>query len=174
MTIEIISPNNWLKKAGAYIDSNDKLVFPHKFIAVPMTLASEAIVEFRKNKDLASKIKNGLLVVVMVRIADTAFYKKIAEIINQQSPSTPNLCHNCLRGQLWDTKMKTYRQVANRKIIHKMEGGIPINNMDLEIVEKYYNEIFKLPLIDPISFKNKKGLKLCERCKKKFNHSDQF
>ena len=134
-----------------------------------MTLASEAIIEFNKDENLSSRIKHGLVVVVMVRIADTAFYKKIAKIINQKSPSMPNICHNCIRGQLWNTNMKIYRQLANKQIIHKMESGIPLNNKDLEIVDKYYNEIFKLPLVDPITFNGKKNLQLCERCKKKFH-----
>ncbi len=165
----ITSANDWLVKAGAHL-VGDKVILPHKFLLVPMTLASEAIVEFRKQKEIGSRIKHGLIVVSMVRMADTAFYKTVSNIINNQNKSTPNICQHCIRGQLCGTNMKKYRQIANKQIIHKMESGTVgmITKEDLEMVEPYYEEMFKLPLIDPISFPERKGLSLCQNCKKKW------
>lgn len=45
---ELVSANDWLQKAGSYIEG-ERVVLPHKFLLVPMTLASEAFVEFKKN-----------------------------------------------------------------------------------------------------------------------------
>ena len=166
---ELVSSNDWLQKAGAYIEG-ERVVLPHKFLLVPMTLASEALIEYRQYENIASKIKYGLVVVVMIRIADTAFYKNLVKILNQASPNVPNICPNCIRGQICGTEMKSYRQAANKNIIHKMENNEIINFDDLEIVEKYYSEIFKLPLMDPISFPERKNLKLCDACRKKWGN----
>ena len=168
---EIVSANNWLIHAGAHLIDN-KLIMPHQFLLVPMTLASEAIVEFKKHDDLGSKIKHGIIVVSMVRMADTAFYNVVADIINGHEKTKPNICANCLRGQLCGTNMKKFRQLANRNIIHKMESGKceVVTFEDLEVVELYYEEIFKLPLIDPISFPEREGIELCGRCIKKWSN----
>ena len=174
MTMDIItSANDWLVKAGAYI-VNDKAILPHKFLLVPMTLASEAIVEFRKHKDIVSRIKHGLVVVSMVRMADTAFYNLVSAILNNNNQSVPNICQHCIRGQICGTNMKELRKVANRNIIHKMESGTceVITEKDLNIVELYYAEIFNLPLMDPISFPDRK-IKLCDYCKKKWEKYNQ-
>ena len=166
---KLVSPNDWLKRAGAYIDG-ENVVLPHKFLLVPMTLASEAILEFRKHENIGSKIKFAIVVVTMVRIADTVFYNKLVKLLNEANPSVPNLCQHCIRGQICDTKMKAYRQFANKNIIHKMENDEFINFEDLEVVENYYSELFKLPLMDPISFPERKNLKLCGNCKKKWKN----
>ena len=166
---ELVSPNDWLQKAGAYIDG-ENVVLPHKFILVPMTLASEAIIEFRRHENIASKIKYGLVVVTMVRIADTIFYNKLVNILNEANSSVPNICQHCIRGQICGTRMKEYRQAANKNIIHKMENDEYINFEDLDVVENYYGEVFNLPLMDPISFPEKKNLKLCGNCKKKWKN----
>lgn len=174
MTKNIItSANNWLVKAGAYLD-NDEVNLPHKFLLVPMTLASEAIVEFRKHKDIGSRIKHGLVVVSMVRIAETAFYNWVSTILNNNNESVPNICQHCVRGQIFGTNLKELRRVANRNIIHKMERGTceVIGEKDLNIVEFYYAEIFKLPLMGPVSFPER-TLKLCDYCKKKWRKYNQ-
>ena len=170
----ITSANDWLVKAGAHL-VGDQVIMPHKFLLVPMTLASEAIVEFRKHEDIGSRIKHGLVVVSMVRMADTAFYKTVSNILNNQNKSTPNICQHCIRGQLCGTNMKNYRQIANKQIIHKMESGNGevVTKKDLDVVELYYEEMFKLPLIDPISFPERKGLSLCQNCKKKWAKYNQ-
>src|SRR5690554_7757826 len=86
---EIVSANNWLSKAGARLQ-DESIELPHHFVLVPLTIASEAIVDFRKQDDLSSKIKAGLVVATMDRVADTAFYNKISELINRQSPNRPD------------------------------------------------------------------------------------
>lgn len=70
---EIVSANNWLSKAGARL-RGERIELPHHFVLVPLTIASEAIVDFRKYDDLTPKIKAVLVVATMVRVADTAFY----------------------------------------------------------------------------------------------------
>ena len=164
---ELVSANDWLQKAGAYFEGK-RVVLPQKFLLIPMTLASEALVEYKQHENIGAKIKFGLLVVVMVRIADTVFYNNLVKLLNQANPNFPNICQHCIRGQIFGTEMKSYRHAANKNIIHKMENNEIINFNDLEIVEKYYNEIFKLPLMDPVSVPEKKGLILCNSCKKKF------
>lgn len=166
---ELVSANDWLSKAGAFLDG-DSVVLPHGFLLIPMTLASESILEFRKAENIAAKIKSGLVVVTMVRIADTAFYTKVASVLNAENPSLPNLCHNCIRGQICKSQMKTFRKAANSHVIHKMESGEVINFNDLGIVEKYYSEIFNLPLMNPIQFSETQNLKLCDRCKRKWRN----
>lgn len=146
----------------------DSIVMPHRFLLIPMALASESILEFRESRSIGDKIKAGLVVVTMIRIADTAFYKTVASALNSANPNKPNLCHNCLRGQICQTSMKVLRGKANSNVIHKMEDDEGISFEDLEVVEGYYNEIFRLPLMDPIKFPEAKSLKLCQSCRKKW------
>lgn len=169
---EIVSANNWLSKAGARLQG-ESIELPHHFVLVPLTIASEAIVDFRKHDDLSSKIKAGLVVATMVRVADTAFYNKISELINRQSPNRPNICGNCIRGQVFGTKMRQYRKEANRRVIHKMESGEVISLEDLQVVDSYYEEIFKLPLMDPVSIPETKDVQLCQKCRPRWAKHNQ-
>ena len=67
--------------------------------------------------------------------------------------------------------MKEYRQAANRNVIHKLESGEMVTEKEIpEVVPVYYEEIFRLPLMDPISFPDRKNVALCEKCKKKWEH----
>lgn len=163
--IEITSANNWLTKAGVKFDSNLTAEMPLPSICLPMTLASEAIVSYRNAEALNEKIKNGLVVVTMVRIAETAYFIQIAKKLSEVNPEKIKVCQHCIRGQLWKTEIKTLRQQANKQIIHKMEEGLPINAQDLEIVEKYYGEVFKHPLINP-SLPDSINIELCQKCAK--------
>lgn len=54
--------------------------------------------------------------------------------------------------------------MANENLIHKMEEGLPINNQDLEVVELYYEELFKHPLTNPIHWEARKGIPMCKKC----------
>jgi hypothetical protein len=154
MTISnIVSPNNWLTKAGATVE-NGKIILPLNCLLVPMALASEAIIDFRKATTLNDRIKHGLVVVTMVRIADTAYFTRVANMLYEGNNKKYQICQHCIRGSLWPTKMKEYRKMVNQVIIHKMENGLPVNNRDLEIVEKYYEEMFKHPLMNPIKWDN--------------------
>jgi len=167
-TIE--SPNDWLRKAGAYV-VDSRLILPHDFLVVPMTFASEALLEFRNSNTLSERTRHAMTVAVAVRIADTAFYSAVAEMLNRRNPNRPNICHNCIRGQLCGTRMKELRQKANARIIHKMENarGLGMISPDeLPLVEEYYEEMFNLPLMDPVSWPGRKKMKLCQKCKKKW------
>ncbi|MHC1623289.1 MAG: thioredoxin domain-containing protein [Candidatus Methanospirareceae archaeon] len=166
-TIE--SPNNWLRKAGAHV-VNSKLVLPHDFLLTPMNSASEALLEYRKSKALNDRTRHAMTIAVTVRNADTAFYNAVAGILNKQNPNKPNICHNCIRGQLFGTRMKELRKQINRNIIHKMDNDqIMLNPDDLYIVEEYYEEMFKLPLMDPITWPGTDNLKFCRSCRKKWD-----
>lgn len=166
MTIsKIVSPNDWLTAAGATVE-NGQIRLPLDFLLVPMALASEAIVEFRKATALNDRIKHGLVVVTMVRIADTAYFTAVANMLYEGNNKKYRICEHCIRGSLWPTKMKEYRKEANQLIIHKMEKGLPVNNGDLEVVEKYYEEMFKHPLMNPIKW-DKATVTMCSNCAKK-------
>lgn len=164
------SPNDWVHKAGGR-QNGLEFILPHKFLLVPMTVASEAILKFRAVEDLNSRIQYGIVVVTMIRIADTAFYNNVAKMIMSSSTNKKSgivVCEHCLRGQLWPNRMKELRQAINKRIIHKMEDGLPINVDDLEFVEQYYGEIFKHPLTNPVSWPERKGLEFCPKhCPKK-------
>jgi hypothetical protein len=164
---KIILPNDWLKKAGARLEGNE-LILPINCLLVPMGLASEAILDFNKSESLNDRIKYGVVVVSMVRIADTAYFRRVAKMLLEKNKHLKiTICEHCIRGQLWTTEIKKYRKMVNENIIHKMEEGLPINNEDLKVVELYYNEMFKHPLINPISWEDKNGMDLCPTCIKK-------
>lgn len=156
------SANDWLTKAGARIQAN-RVILPHTYLLVPLTLASEGIVDFRAAKNLSERIKHAVVVALMVRIADSAFYNVLAKMLNAANPHQQNLCGNCLRGQICGTKMRDLRREINTKIIHKMESAIVIEDSDLSAIERYYEEIFRLPLVDPVEFPERK-ITLCQKC----------
>jgi len=160
----IVSPNDWMVKAGSKLIEHNKLALPLDFLLVPMGLASEAIVSFRKSDALNDRIKHGLVVVTMVRVADTAYFSRVAKMLYEHNQKKIKICEHCIRGQLWTTNIKEYRQKANKSIIHKMEQRLPINNTDLEVVEKYYEEMFKHPLMSPIAWPSVTGLQRCHKC----------
>ncbi|EGQ7854882.1 hypothetical protein M5225_004658 [Vibrio vulnificus] len=164
----IVSPNNWMIKAGAHVVESNRLVLPLQCLLVPMGLASEAIVSYRNSDALNERIKHGLVVVTMVRVADTAYFTGVARMLYEHNKKKVKICEHCLRGQLWPTKIKEYRQKANKNIIHKMEQGLPINNTDLEVVELYYEEMFKHPLINPIHWPSS-TFERCQKCVGKGN-----
>ena len=168
-TIE--SPNNWLRKAGAYV-VNKKLILPHDFLLVPMTSASEAIMAYHKSRNLNDRIRCAMTIAVAVRNADTAFYSAVADMLNRRNVDKPNICQHCIRGQLFRTRMKELRKQVNKNIIHQMDNDkIMINPDDLRIVEEYYEEMFKLPMMDPIDIPETKGMRLCQTCRKKWGYT---
>jgi hypothetical protein len=170
---ELSSANDWLRKAGARIEGTRPLL-PHKFLLVPLTLASEAIVDFRHSKQANDSLKHAVVVALMVRVADSAFYTNLSDLINGANQNQPNICHNCIRGQICGTKMKTLRRDVNRRIIHKMESADIVPMEDLSIVEDYYEEIFKLPLAGDIAFPSR-NLELCQKCLPKHKkHNNGF
>jgi hypothetical protein len=133
-----------------------------------MGLASEAILDFKKSDNLNDRIKYGIVVSTMVRIADTGYLRRVAKMILEGNKHNKiNVCEHFLRGQLWATEIKKYRKQVNENIIHKMEEGLPINEDDLKYAELYYDEMFKHPLANPISWEEKIELHMCSSCAKK-------
>lgn len=105
--LDLILANDWMEKAGAYVGDLG-VILPHKFLLIPLTLASEAIIEFRKHDNLGQKIKYGIVVVTMVRIADTEYYKYLAGAINSQNSGMVGIYHNFIRGGLCGTNIKNF------------------------------------------------------------------
>jgi hypothetical protein len=165
---KIQSPNNWLVKAGARMEGN-QLILPLNCLLVPMGVASDAITDFRNSNNLKDRIKFGAVAAIMTRVADTAYFRNVAKMLMERNPeNNVAFCEHCLRGQLWDTKIKEYRKLVNKDIIHKMEEDMMINPDDLKYVELYYEEMFKHPLTNPISWGNV-TMQSCNYCKKKNN-----
>ncbi len=164
----IDSPDNWLVKAGAFVDDSNKLHTPHFFLVTPMAMAATAIENFNNNKedDLLKKTKNISVIANSVRSADTAYYKRVSKIFNKLNPNV-HICGNCLRGQIWPNKMKILRKEVNSKIIHKMDNGEMIDSEDFHLAIGYYNEMFTHDLVNAKIEWKKFKLKSCDSCKKK-------
>ena len=165
----ITSPNNWLVKAWAYIEHN-KLILPHDCLIVLMTTASRAVEDFEKFDDYQIRLEKALIISLTVRMAEKAFFHNVAKLFNDKSAI--KICTNCLMNNLYDNSLKKYRRICNEKIIHKMETEIMVNPKDLNFSILYYNEIFTLPLMDPITWE-KKTISLCKKCLKNNNMSSK-
>jgi predicted peroxiredoxin len=163
----IKSPNNWIVRAGAYV-SDGKIVMPHKFLLIPLALASEAVEIFNKENSWKKRLESVQAIAINVRNAETAFFRKVSEIINEinKNGSKIEICEKCIRDNLFDTNLKEIRRAVNSKIIHKMESGEAILMEDFHFAIDYYNEIFKLPLINPIHWEAK-TFKPCKDCLEK-------
>ncbi len=159
------SDNDWLRRAGTRLEGG-KLVLPHSFLMLPMTIASKAVVAYNADTSLANHIAQALVISIMVRCADTAFFSFIADKFNAASPPGAHVCHNCLRGQLFPNRLKELRALVNKHIIHKVEDGSGVGpTLDhIPTAIEYYNEIFTLPLTDPISWEARSNMKLCHKC----------
>lgn len=150
--------------------NNNIVGLPRPQISISLTLASEAMEEFKKANTLNERIKHAQVIVGNIRKVDTAYHRYIADILNKNNHNKPNICEHCIRGKLFNTNLKEYRKNANKNIIHKMEdmkGGL-ITEKDLEVVELYYDEIFKLQFIYTIHIPAMEGVPLCDKCKEKW------
>ena len=166
------SDNDWLRRAGIRWE-NGQLILPHAFLVLPMTIASKAVVSYNSDDSLANRIAQALIISVMVRSADTAFFTAIANQMNAANPSQPNICHNCLRGQLFQNRLKELRALVNKKIIHKVEDGSGIGptSEHIPLAIEYYDEMFTLPLVPPTSWEERSGIQLCQRCAPKWKNA---
>ena len=163
------SDNDWMTRAGTRWE-NGKLVLPHAFLTLPMTIASKAVVSYNNDESLANRISQSVVISIMVRSADTAFFTAIAKHFNASHPHNPNLCHNCLRGQLYQNDLKKLRGLVNKHIIHKVEDGTGVGPtlQHIPLAVDYYNEMFKLPLTDPIHWQENPSISLCQKCSPKW------
>jgi len=164
-TVTTNSDNDWLRKAGTRWEDG-KLILPHAFLMLPMAIASKAVVSYNVDSSLANRIAQSLVISVMVRCADTAFFNFIARSLNSVTHGGPTVCHNCLRGQLFINRLKELRKSVNHYIIHKAEDGTGVGpTLDhIPLAIQYYDEMFTLPLTDPISCPERRDMQMCPRC----------
>jgi hypothetical protein len=164
-TVTTNSDNDWLRRAGTRWE-NDKLVLPHAFLMLPMTIASKAVVSYNADSALANRISQAVVISVMVRCADTAFFNFVANLLNSASHGSPTVCHNCLRGQLFANRLKELRKSVNHHIIHKIEDGTGVGPTleHIPLAIQYYDEMFTLPLTDPISWPERRDMQMCQKC----------
>src|SRR5690606_23753537 len=136
------SDNDWLRRAGVYA-KDGKVELPHEFLVLPMTIASKAVVAYHADTSLQNRIAQSLVISLMVRSADTAFFNAVAAQLTSVTPHSPNICHNCLRGQLFKNRLKEIRRLVNRHIIHKVEDGTGIGPTleHIPLALEYYDEM---------------------------------
>ncbi len=159
----IISPNDWLKKVGAFVE-NRQLALPHECILIPLSAASRAVEIFNTSTEYTQKLESALLIALSVRVAETAFYNKFAKWFEVQSQT--KMCDHCIRNSkvFNNDEVKKYRKLCNEKIIHVMENQSMINPNDLIYAINYYDEVLKLPLIDPIKITSEFKITVCDKC----------
>ena len=185
MADEIVSPNNWIVKAGGHLAAEDKLILPMKCVLMPMHQASTIIEKYRKEMnlpqtmDLVGKMQLIQNIGLNVRAADKAYFNEWSSVIIQNdidSTDVINLfggCKNCFKKSLSgnslrefvSTRLKELGDLNNNKIIHAMDSGKLINERDINIVFDYYDEFLKLNLL---YFPALKSLpkKKCKECVK--------
>ncbi|MFC5579468.1 hypothetical protein ACFPOA_15780 [Lysobacter niabensis] len=161
------SPNDWLQRAGARVEADGRVVLPHDFLLAPMALASTAVVAYKAADNLAERTAQVLIIALQVRTAETAFFNVIAKLFNAHNSDVPNICPSCIRRSgLFDDRVHELRKVVNREIIHKMDSGVGVGMISpdaLNAAIEYYEEMFRLPLVDPITWQTK-DISLCDKC----------
>lgn len=166
--IETHSPDQWIERAGGFVDDAGRLHLPHKFLLVSMAAAAEAVEAFKKNDSLMERMKNVLIIAMSVRSADTAYYQHVVDMLKKVPGNEKvSFCHNCLRGQLWPNKMKLLRREVNSKIIHKMESALMVDQKDFEFALQYYDEMFTHELVNPVIEWRAQDIKSCDKCAEK-------
>jgi len=185
MADEIVSPNNWIVRAGGHLSAEDKLILPMKCVLMQLHQASTSIEKYRKEMDLPQTMdlvgKMQLIqnIGLNVRAADKAYFNEWSITIiqnNIDSTDVMNLfggCKNCFKKSLSgnslrefvSARLKELGDLNNIKIIHAMDSGKLINERDVHVVFDYYEEFIKLNLL---YFPALKSLpkKKCKECVK--------
>lgn len=183
MPSTIISPNDWLKKAGVKIYSDDKLRLPIRDIILPMHHASISIERYEKEEDqpqtmdVFGKLQLIQNIGINVRAADKAYFSLWStalirnSIYNEEAVLLFGGCKNCLQASLSPNslrehvspKLKKLSDLNNNKIIHAMDSGGMIKESDFHIVFEYYNEFLDLNLMYFSEIKSLKKRK-CREC----------
>lgn len=183
MAYEIVSPNNWIIRAGGHLSENDKLIQPMKCVLMPMHHASTSIEKYRKEKDLPQTMdlvgKMQLIqnIGLNVRTADKAYFNEWSNAIIQNGLNSSEViklfegCKNCFKKsfsgnslrEFVSPRLKELSDLNNEKIIHTMDSGKLIDNQDFQVVFDYYDEFIQLNLL---SFPALKDLpkKKCKEC----------
>jgi len=184
MADEIISPNSWLIKAGAYISFEDKIILPLKCVLIPMHHASTSIEKYHKEKDLPQTMdlvgKMQLIqnIGLNVRSADKAYFNEWSSTIVQNNINNEDViklfgeCKNCFKKSLSGNslrefvspRLKELSDLNNTKIIHGLDSGKPIiPETDFHIVFDYYQEFLTLNLMHFPALKSLPKQK-CKEC----------
>lgn len=173
---QIVSANDWLRKAGAFIDENDNLHLPMLHISVSMTAASRCIEQYNEALLLHEKIPLVQSIAVSVRSADTSYFQRWSEIVIENNRHTWRKlfeCFNCftktfsansLREQV-APQLRDLRELANTENVHVLEGAVTIKLEQLRVAFDYYDCFLELnlmhyPAIDTLE---KKKCKTCEK-----------
>jgi hypothetical protein len=179
MSAEIVSPNNWITKAGAYLSSEDKLVLPMKLTLVPLNNASKCIEEFEDNLQLDVRIRLVQTIGLNVRNADKAYFNEWSSILiekNIHNETAVHLfggCKNCFQKSLSanalrehvSPKLKQLSDANNTKIVHSMDTGTILQETDFHVAFDYYNCFMELNLMHFPEVKSLPTLK-CKTCEK--------
>ena len=183
MSETIISPNNWIKKAGGYISADGKLQLPLRDILLPIHHASICIERYEKEKDepqtmdVLGKMQLIQNIGLNVRAADKAYFSLWSSALIKNSINDQKVvslfggCKNCLQASLSPNslrenvapKLKALSGLNNIKIIHSMDSGGMIKESDIHVVFDYYNEFLNLNLLQFPEIRSLKKRK-CKQC----------
>ncbi len=167
MSDEIISPNEWISKAGGHLTKEDKVILPIRAILIPMHNASTSIERYEKEKDMpqtmdvAGKMQLIQNIGLNIRAADKAYFNEWSKTlisINIHNRDVIKLfgeCNNCFQSSLSPNslrefvspELKTLSDQNNIKIIHAMDSGDMIKESDTHIVFEYYDKFLQLNLM---------------------------
>jgi len=184
MADDIISPKNWIVRAGGHLTTEDKLVLPMKCVLVPIHQASTSIEKYEKEKylpqtmDLVGRIQLVQNIGLNVRVADKAYFNEWSSIIIEKNINNNEVidlfggCKNCFKTSLSGNSLREYVSPTlkalgdqnNSKIIHAMDSGKLIKESDTHIVFDYYEEFLKLNLMYYPALKSF-PIKKCKECK---------
>jgi len=184
MSHELISPNNWITKAGGHLSRDGKIRLPIRAILLPMHHASTSIEQYKEEKDkpqtmdIVGKMQLIQNIGLNVRAADKAYFNMWSSAIIDYNINNSEVvkmfggCKNCLKSSLSPNslreqvspKLKQLSDLNNTKIIHTMDSGGMIKESDIHIVFEYYDEFLSLNLM---SFPEVNTLpkKKCNKCK---------
>lgn len=174
---QIVSKNNWLTRAGAFLDEKDHLHLPMKHIVVSMTNASHCIEQYQESLPHDEKLRLVQTLALNVRSADTAYFKQWSKTLvssNDQNWKRLFECFNCFTKTLSPESLRARvlpplneaREHVNVKIIHSLENAITVKAEDFESAFTYYDLFFQLNLMSYPAIYNLQKLK-CKECVKK-------
>ena len=176
---EIVSKNNWLTRAGSFLDKEDNLHLPMNNILVSMTNASHCIEQYQESLSHDEKLRLVQTLALNVRSADTAYFKQWSKALvslNDQNWKSLFECFNCftktlspesLRAHVFP-QLKEIRELVNIKIIHSLENSITVKSEDFQVAFDYYDMFFQLNLMSYPAITNLQKLK-CKECTRKLS-----
>ena len=171
---QIVSKNNWLTRAGAFVDEKDHLHLPMKHIAVSMTNASHCIEQYEESLPHDEKLRLIQTLALNVRSADTAYFKhwsKALVSLNGQNWKRFFGCFNCFTKKLSPESLRAHvlpplkeaREHVNVKIIHSLENAVTVRSEDFGVAFTYYDLFFQLNMMSYPAIHNLQKLK-CKEC----------